>query len=183
MCQISSLFQIIYYTLHNGNKITTLHVLNACEIYEKCKMSDANERKVPFPSYFETSSFTLLPFDNFDHTDITTLSSQDSSCETAITLFQEKPSIRISKSSKSEVDIPSVEHIDKLPCQDLIHYNSTKGTTKVDEEHYKCPGKVQERDSSEFILSFIHSLSPQNKQQGSIQDDTIEIEEGVFTSN
>ena len=35
--KIGSLFQIMYYDLHNGYKKTPLHIMNACEIYEKCK--------------------------------------------------------------------------------------------------------------------------------------------------
>ena len=35
--KIGSLFHNTFYNLHNGNKWTTLHVMNAVEIYERCK--------------------------------------------------------------------------------------------------------------------------------------------------
>ena len=35
--KIGSLFQIMFYNLHSGNKRTPLHVMNAVEIYERCK--------------------------------------------------------------------------------------------------------------------------------------------------
>ena len=38
--KIGSLFQIMYYDLHNGYKKTPLHIMNACEIYEKCKSKE-----------------------------------------------------------------------------------------------------------------------------------------------
>ena len=35
--KIGSLFQIIFYNLHNGNKRTPLDVMNVVEIYQQCK--------------------------------------------------------------------------------------------------------------------------------------------------
>ena len=35
--KIGSLFQILYYNLHNGRKTTPFHLMNSVEIYEKCK--------------------------------------------------------------------------------------------------------------------------------------------------
>ena len=35
--KIGSLFQIMFYNLRSGNKRTPLHVMNAAEIYERCK--------------------------------------------------------------------------------------------------------------------------------------------------
>ena len=39
--KIGSLFQAMFFILHNGRKRTPLHIMNAVEIYEKCqKKSD-----------------------------------------------------------------------------------------------------------------------------------------------
>ena len=38
--KIGSSFQILYYDLHNGYKKTGLDIMNACEIYEKCKSKE-----------------------------------------------------------------------------------------------------------------------------------------------
>ena len=35
--KIRSLFQIMFYNIHNGYQRTPLHIMNAAEIYEKCK--------------------------------------------------------------------------------------------------------------------------------------------------
>ena len=35
--KIGWLFQVMFYNLHNGNKRTPLRVMNAVEIYERCK--------------------------------------------------------------------------------------------------------------------------------------------------
>ena len=35
--KIGSLFQIMFYNLHNGNKRTPLDVMNVVEIYQQCK--------------------------------------------------------------------------------------------------------------------------------------------------
>ena len=35
--KIGSLFQIMFYNLHSGNKQTPLHVINVLKIYERCK--------------------------------------------------------------------------------------------------------------------------------------------------
>ena len=35
--KIKSLFQLIYYNIHNGKKKTPLHIMNSSAIYEKCK--------------------------------------------------------------------------------------------------------------------------------------------------
>ena len=35
--KIKSLFQLIYYNIHNGKKKTPLHIMNSKAIYQKCK--------------------------------------------------------------------------------------------------------------------------------------------------
>ena len=38
--KIGSLFQIMFYNLHNGSKRTPLHIMNSVEIYERCKSKE-----------------------------------------------------------------------------------------------------------------------------------------------
>ena len=40
--RLGSLFQIIYYNLHNWNMKTPFHIMNAVEIYEKCKSREVD---------------------------------------------------------------------------------------------------------------------------------------------
>ena len=219
--KIGSLFQIIHYTLHNGNKTTPLHIMNACEIYERCKSKElitsfnrsglctsyksmkrhranltkycikeceSNDRKVPLPSHFDRTSFTLLAFDNFDHTDRTTLSGQYSAHDTAITVFQEKPAISVSKPLKSDVDISSVQHVSKLPCQEIIQYKSPRKLVlpeefKVDDTLFNCPEKLSQSNAKEFIFSLLRSLPSQKAIEHYIESQNEEVEEGVITTN
>ena len=38
--KIKSLFQLIYYNIHNGKKKTALHIMNSSAIYEKYKSGE-----------------------------------------------------------------------------------------------------------------------------------------------
>ena len=110
--------------------------------------SEGEDRKVPLPSYFSKSLFTLSAFDNFDHADRNTLSGKASAHDTAITLFQEKPTTPISKSLKSQVNLRGSREVRKLPCQYIIPYKSPRSliipdSFKVDKELFHSPNKIK----------------------------------------
>ena len=150
-----SIFQILYYNIHRGKKNTPLHIMNAAEIYEKCKSRELitsfnrcgvcvsyNSMKrhrealakyavhrsepsgIPLPSHFSLNQFTLAAFDNFDHNDKYTLSGLSSSHDTAITLFQVKPEQPVTKPTKSEVPLDRINLTERLPCQEIVPFNS-----------------------------------------------------------
>ena len=111
--KINSLFQMMYYNLHNGRQSTSFH-----SIYEKCRckeiitqqnrlrvsvryntikqyrtslakyaMLKSSENNVPLPSHFNKEMFTIAAFDNCDHTDRTSRSELSSSHDTVFTLL------------------------------------------------------------------------------------------------
>ena len=117
--KLQSLFQIMYFNVHNGRKRTPLHIMNSEAIYESCKSAtlitsfnhlglcisyqelmrhqtdmatysvESSKDTVPFPSHFNSSMFTMAAFDNFDH-DEATLSGIGGSHDTVTVLFQDK---------------------------------------------------------------------------------------------
>ena len=114
--KIGSLFQIMFYNIDNGYQRTPLHIMNAAEIYEKCKSRElitcfdksglcvgynvmkkhhsdlakdagqGKERNVALPSHFSPSSFTAAVFDKFEHLDKS--SGNASAHDTAVNVFQ-----------------------------------------------------------------------------------------------
>ena len=116
--KINSLFQIMFYMLHNGCKKTPLHIMNSEAIYDACKSAtlitsfnhfglctsydelmrfqndmasytiESCDDAVPFPSHFNRSMFTMAAFDNFDHEEAT-LSGIGGSHDTVTVLFQD----------------------------------------------------------------------------------------------
>ena len=70
--------------------------------------------------------FTLSAFDNFDHSDKSTLSGKSDSHDTVITLFQEIPDEKQKKLGKSEVNLKEIKSIEKLSCQQLVPYSTDK---------------------------------------------------------
>ena len=117
--KLQSLFQIMYFNVHNGRKRTPLHIMNSEAIYESCKSATlitsfnhlglcvsyqelmrhqtdmatysvkSSKDTVPFPSHFNASMFTMAAIDNFDH-DEATLSGIGGSHDTVTVLFQDK---------------------------------------------------------------------------------------------
>ena len=127
------------------------------------KQTNDTEITVPLPSHFSASSFTLSAFDNFDHNDNSSLSGKKSTHDTAITLFQVKPSTPVNKPLKSEVNLLSINSFSPLPCQIISKYNLPKQlilpeSFSVEEQIYECQPKINESDSCNFILSAVTAL-------------------------
>ena len=144
--KILSLYQIIFYILHNGRKRTPLHMMNSEAIYNSCRsktllsslnkfgltisydeilryhsdmasyVSGTNQNHVPIPSHFKPSQFTLGAFDNFDHEE-TTISGTGGSHDTVMILMQDK-STDVS-SSKPNMSDTSVTHRERQFKQEL----------------------------------------------------------------
>ena len=118
--KVISLYQIIFYILHTGKKKTSLHLMTAHAIYEKCKSRElittfnhigvcdsyrqvqkarsnlaqytlTHCKKVPIPSHFSKVMFTIAAFDSFDHQDRSSPAGMNSNHDTVSTLFQVKP--------------------------------------------------------------------------------------------
>lgn len=151
--KVLALFQIIYYDIHNGHKRTPLHMMIAQAIHDTCKSKSLitalnhfglsisyNElvryhddltsyvakncdKKVPLPSHFDTGTFTICAFDNFDH-DEATLSGIGSTHDTVAVLFQEKSNDIHKKPQISNTNVVRGEKVLQtiLPCQQLKEF-------------------------------------------------------------
>ena len=74
---------------------------------------------VPIPSHFSKDEFTIGAFDNFNHSDRSSLSGTFSNHDTVMTLFQVKPEQPSKKPDKTQIDLTKVTTKGKLlPCQE-----------------------------------------------------------------
>ena len=152
--QMHALFQTMYYDLYRGRKRTPIHLMNSQAIYDACKSAtlittfnhfgmcssydelmrhhndmasftiESSNETVPFPNHFESGSFTLGAFDNFDH-DEATLSGMDGSHDKVTVLFQESGSSAPRKPKILETNIqhgPKTFNTD-LKCQQLKQFS------------------------------------------------------------
>lgn len=148
--QVQGLTQILYYILHRGRKKTPMHVMNSQAIYDACRSAtlitsfnryglctsydevqrhhndmgrfivESSCQRVPFPSHFASSQFTIAAFDNFDHNEAT-LSGIGGSHDTVSVIFQDDNGSRMEKPNISDT---RTEHGPKtfnceLKCQEL----------------------------------------------------------------
>ena len=152
--KMQAMFQILYYNLHNGRKRTPLHIMNSQVIYDTCKSAtliksfnrlglcnsydellrfqndlasfivENNAHRVPFPSNFDKSQFTVAAFDNFDHNEAT-LSGIGGCHDTVTVLFQKDTFTGYGKPKVSETNIRhgSKSFHFELKCQSLFDYH------------------------------------------------------------
>ena len=73
---------------------------------------------VPIPSHFSKDEFTIGAFDNFDHSDRSSLSGKFSNHDTVMTLFQVKSEQPSKKPDKTQIDLTKVTTKAKLPLQE-----------------------------------------------------------------
>lgn len=166
----------IYEKCRSKELITSFNRSGLCISYKTMKKHRNNlakytivrsmkeNQRVPLPSHFCPSKFTLAAFDNFDHGDKNTISGKFSAHDTAITLFQEKPAKSVSKPLKSNIELNSVSDRTKLDCQNIIPYTSNRGlpipeSFKVENQTFHSTQKTDEHDMREFIMSYISSAS------------------------
>ena len=109
-----------------------------------------------------------LPFQNLTILNIMTtyLYQEKSTHDTAITLFQVKPSTPVNKPLKSEVNLLSINSFSPLPCQIISKYNLPKQlilpeSFSVEEQIYECQPKINESENCNFILSAVSALPNQ----------------------
>ena len=191
--KIKSIFQIIYYRLHDGRKNCPLHIMNALAIYGRCKSRElitsfnkqscpvsyktmkqhradlakytivkSSETGVPIPSHFSPSVFTIAAFDNFDYSDRSSLSGTKHTHDTAITLFQMKPTVKIAKAAKGSVELSTVKDLGKLPCQEVVDFYTNRRLTlqesfTVDPELYVSQKASTAHKEEEFLISCIQN--------------------------
>ena len=116
----------------------------------------ANERShVPIQSHFSFNIFSIAALNNIDHIDRNSLSGVLSTHDTAMSLFQIKPDIAITKQNKSTVALKDVKSLDSLPCQQIVWYKSFKSfelpiSFKVKEEKFEYKEKKSECKNKEL---------------------------------
>ena len=125
----------IYEKCKSKELITSFNQRGLCISYHKMKrhrtdlakyvikQTNDTEITVPLPSHFSASSFTLSPFDNFDHNDNSSLSGKKRTHDTSC---QVKPFTPVNKPLKSEIDLLSINSFSPLPCQIISKYNLPK---------------------------------------------------------
>ena len=150
--QILSLYQILYYILHHGQKRTPLHIMNNAVIYDLCRSSTTirclnrlglcigpdelmryrndmaeyvikHGDEVPLPSRFDPSKFTTAATDNFDHEE-GTVAGTGGSHDTVTVLFQEKQENKIRKPNRTQTNVSHGSRSFKvdLPCQKVLEF-------------------------------------------------------------
>ena len=134
------------------------------EDLKKLAISQSEQQIVPLPMNFSQVSFTLATFDNFDHNDKSTTSGTSSTHDTVSFLFQEIPSIKESKPTKSEISLENVNMKVKLHCQELIPFSPSKHlnlpqTFTVTSDQLHLSAEDRERDEKqEFILDCVRNI-------------------------
>ena len=125
----------------------------------KYAMLKSSENNVPLPSHFNKGMFTIAAFDNFDHTDRTSLCGLSSSYDTVSTLFQVKPPESVSKPKKSEFNLKNVDILEKLDCQNVKTYYKGKkcielpDNFQVENELSLSETDIKEHNDKEFIIT------------------------------
>ena len=120
----------------------------------------SSETGVPILSHFSPSVFTIA-FDNFDHSDRSSLSSTKHTHDTAITLFRMKPTVKITKPAKGSVELSTVKDLGKLPCQVVVDFYTYRTLTlpeslTVDPELYDFQ-KASAHKEEECLISCIQN--------------------------
>lgn len=94
----------------------------------KPAISKSEQHIVTLPINFSKVSFTSMTFDNFDYNDKSTTSGASSTHDTISVLFQEIPTIKVSKSKKSEISLENVDMKVKLYCHEVVSFSASKHT-------------------------------------------------------
>lgn len=148
MRKLLSVYQIIFYILHNGKKRTPLHMMNSESIFSVSRsktlisslnrfglaisydeilryhsdmaslVAEMSKDHVPFPSHFSPSQFTIGAFDNFDHEEAT-LSGIGGSHDTVLILMQDK-SLGPQKQGKPNMSETGIIHRERQFNKELI---------------------------------------------------------------
>ncbi len=129
-----SLYQILYFLLHNGRRRTPLHMMGAEAIHSACKSKtlitsfnhfgltmsydelmryhndmasyvvESHGENIPLPCHFDPTIMTSAAIDNFDHEE-GTLSGVAGSHDTVSILVQDKPKQKQQKPLRSETTV------------------------------------------------------------------------------
>ena len=154
--KLLALFQILFFIVNKGRKRTPFHLMKSEAIYNTCKsktlisslnhfglgvsydevlryhtdmvayISEISENKIPLPSQFDPTLFTIGAFDNFDHEE-SSLSGIGGSHDTVMILMQDKPDADMENSGKPNISETGVVHgprqfTEELACQKITDY-------------------------------------------------------------
>ena len=111
-------------------------------------------------SHFSKDKFTIGAFDNFDHSDRSSLSLKLRNHGSVMTLFQVKPEQPPTKPDKTQIDLIKVTTKGKLPCQEKQPFfgskrniiNLQKNKESINEK------KTQDLENLRFIVDAIRSM-------------------------
>ena len=119
-------------------------------------ITKSQEGNVPLPGHFNTTDFVMGAFDNFDHSDQSTLIGPKDSHDTALVLYQNhvSPSEPKSKVSELKVEIRSRKYIEELHCQKIRSYPYSKRLMPLPKE-FQTKKFHYESDNSERVTSFL----------------------------
>lgn len=132
--RLMSIFQIMFFIVHNGHRKTPLHMMNGEAIHSVCKsatvirslnrfglsvsydellrfhndmaafMVEESGENVPLPSHFDPNKYTIGAFDNFDHEEAT-MSGIGGTHDTVSVLMQDKPDSTRKKPNISDTNV------------------------------------------------------------------------------
>ena len=116
--------EVITALSRTGMCVSYNELMSAREDLPRCTIAESKDCHIPLPSQFTKENFAFAAFDNFDHQDQSTTSGKFSNHDTVMTLYQLKPEKTHSKLRKNEIDLANINLKEKLPCQELMSYNS-----------------------------------------------------------
>ena len=133
----------------------------------KLPISKKEQHTFPLPMNFCKVSFTLAHFDNFDHNDKNTMFGTSSTHDTVSVLFQEVPSIKVSKPTKIEISLENVNMKVKLQCQEVVPFSTSKlinlpETFTVTSDQLLLGAEDRERCEKQRLLLIVKNLIFQN---------------------
>ena len=130
----------------------------------KLPISKKEQHTFPLPMNFCKVSFTLAHFDNFDHNDKNTMFGTSSTHDTVSVLFQEVPSLKVSKPTKIEISLENVNMKVKLQCQEVVPFSTSKlinlpETFTVTSDQLLLGGEDRERCEKQRLLLIVKNLN------------------------
>jgi hypothetical protein len=167
----------VYDKCKSRELITSLNNLGSSISYseiQRCRnklgayvISRSKGGSVPMPSHFNITDFTVVAFDNFDHTDRSSTTAPKDSHDTAAVLFQNKVSEISRKGKVSDIGIAVYgrKYIEELEFQKIHPYYFNKKSEMPLPIDFKRSNFQFESDSSENLIELVrtgifHDMEP-----------------------
>ena len=130
-------------------------------------ISETQEGDIPWPSHFNDEDFASGGFDNFDHSDKSSMISPKDSHDTAIVLYQNNvsPSKMKGKVSDLRVSLTGRKYIKELECQKIKSYPYNKNKIMPLPKEFQSKKYEYETDNSEKVANLVRA--------GVFQDDIL----------